>query len=138
MPNPKAIPLIIFSTAADNFGFVDSDTDVIFFFSAISSVLAKEEMFSDDFTIAASTSSLVWCFLFLVLSAGGVSFRGVIAETMTFCMFLDIMPCEVDELESDTEDDSVESATDAFSLSVKNSGSATIKIINTMIDILLQ
>lgn len=57
---------------------------------------------------------------------------------MTFCMLLDLMPCEVDELESDTEDDSVESATDAFSFSVKTSGSATIKIINTMIDILLQ
>lgn len=139
LPNPKAIPLVIFCTARDNSGFVGCDTGVIFFFNAISSVLAKEEMFSDDFSIAASTSSFICRFLFLVLSADGVSFWGVIEETMTFCMLLDPVLCEVDELENDTEeDDSMESATDAFSFSAKNSESATIKIINIMIDIHLQ
>lgn len=90
--------------------------------SAVSNVLANEEMFLEDSSITVSTSS--WAvprFLFLTVSANGVFFWGVIAEAMAFNIFADALFGEVTDFVEvrEAENDTTESATeDGLSSSV--------------------
>lgn len=65
--------------------------------SAVSNVLANEEIFLEDSSITLSTSSIVLRFFFLGISADGVCFLKVTLTAKVFNVLADILS-EVDDL----------------------------------------
>lgn len=65
--------------------------------SAVSNVLANEEIFWEDSSITLSNSSIVSRFLFLGISADGVCFLKVTLAAKVFNVLADILS-EVDDL----------------------------------------